>query len=88
MENKKMISIGEKIYDNFVEKITNKPVLTPTTQSLELFGVLDKYGEVNLLKREMLEELLKNFEDIKVFVENGELYYEDIIHKKWNNPPL
>ena len=80
MKNK--IDIGEKLYRDFVKKITEMRVLTPRTTTLELFEGLARYGENKLLLREMMKEFLNNFDDTKIIVKSGELYYQDTTLRK------
>lgn len=72
---------GEKIYDSFCGMFKGFKVTTPRTQTLELFALLKKRNQNELLLREMMSEFLGNLDDSSVFAEKGKLY-KNITHRK------
>lgn len=72
---------GEKLYDDFVERLheayglTNR-VSNPTTFTTEKFALLAKRENLkDLLLTEMMREYLTNFSDFRIVVQKGALYY-------------
>lgn len=72
---------GEKIYDSFCGMFKGFKVTTPRTQTLELFDLLKKRNQNELLLREMMSEFLGNLDDSSVFAEKGKLY-KNIIYRE------
>ena len=84
----KAIEEGVKLYDKFCSNLS--PILqlmTPSTYTLELFYLLNKQKEQEILFREMIKELLKNFQEDEIVLKNGELYWKINRLKKLTPPP-
>lgn len=60
IEQKKLHQLGLKRYDSFVKKITNKQVMTPHTNILEIFATEEPDSDYFI--KIALTELLQNYE--------------------------
>ena len=77
---------GEKLYDDFIEEVFGRnrmkvPVPNPRTNALELFAVLDKEGERDLLIGAMCLEISDAIMPESLFAEKGELFKYERVKK-------
>ncbi|MDZ4228259.1 MAG: hypothetical protein U1E54_03360 [Candidatus Levybacteria bacterium] len=73
---------GKRIYEWFCAMFEISAVPTPHTKTLELFAVLKKKNQYQLLIREMMKEFISNLNDTEVFVEKGKLYQNAVYREK------
>jgi len=71
---KQLCEQGEELYNSFCGMFKGFKISTPRTNTLELFALLDKKKEYEILLREMMYEFMSNLEETVVFVEEGKLY--------------
>ena len=60
-EQEKLHELGLKRYNSFVSKITNKVVMTPHTNTLEIFATEEPSSDYFI--KIALQELLQNYEE-------------------------
>ena len=83
---KRLCDEGERLYDNFIENLFKKnrvdiELPNPTTNTLELFALLNKKMDKMYLISKMCLELANNV-DNEFFAESGELFENITIRKK------
>ena len=81
-KTEKLWEKGERIYNWFCAMFEVSAVPTPHTKTLELFAVLKKKNQYQLLIREMMKEYISNLQDTEVFVEKGKLYQNAVYREK------
>jgi len=72
---------GQEIYDLFCGMFKGFKVMTPRTNTLELFALLHEKKENELLLKVMMEEFMSNLDDSSVFAEKGKLY-KNVVYRE------